>query len=147
MGYGAALKNNRLMVTSVTRVTPAYEAGLNVDDEIIAVNDYRILPDKVERLDERLRQYSLGATISLLVARRERRCDPRGAVRRGAQPAADPGAPSGASLRLARADALCDEHAEVSLGRCRRRHRRNPLQGDADGSCSALGLNGLFRAD
>lgn len=72
MGYGAAVKNNRLIVTSVTRDTPAYEAGLNVEDEVIAVNDYRILPDKVERLDERLRQYSPGATISLLVARREK---------------------------------------------------------------------------
>lgn len=72
MGGNLALQGGRVVVTSVRRKTPAYEAGLNVDDEILALNDYRILPDKLDRLEERLRQYSPGATVSLLVARREK---------------------------------------------------------------------------
>ncbi|MBN9417681.1 MAG: M61 family metallopeptidase [Candidatus Eremiobacteraeota bacterium] len=72
MGGAYAIQNARLVVTSVRRGTPAYEAGLNTDDEILAVNDYRVLPDKVDRLEDRLRQYSPGATVSVLVARREK---------------------------------------------------------------------------
>jgi predicted metalloprotease with PDZ domain len=72
MGANVASSSGRLLVTGVKRGTPAYEAGLNVDDEIIAVNDFRVPIDKADRLDERLKQYSPGATISLLVARREK---------------------------------------------------------------------------
>ena len=72
MGGSLAVQGGRVVVTSVRRNTPAYEAGLNADDEILAVNDYRVLPDKVDRFEERLRQYSPGATVSLLVARREK---------------------------------------------------------------------------
>ncbi|MBX3167398.1 MAG: M61 family metallopeptidase [Candidatus Eremiobacteraeota bacterium] len=72
MGGAVAIQSGRLVVTSVRRGTPAYEAGLNTDDEILAVNDFRVLPDRVDRLEERLRQYSPGATVTLLVARREK---------------------------------------------------------------------------
>ncbi|MBT9582178.1 M61 family metallopeptidase [bacterium] len=72
MGGSYSVANGRLLVTAVKRATPAFEAGLNVDDEILAVNDYRVPADKVERLDDRLKQYSPGATVSLLVARREK---------------------------------------------------------------------------
>ncbi len=69
LGMVTASQNGRLMVTQVKRETPAYAAGLNVEDEILAVNDYRVLPDK---LDERLKQYPPGSKLELLVVRRER---------------------------------------------------------------------------
>jgi predicted metalloprotease with PDZ domain len=67
---GAATKNDagRLVVTQVRRGTPAHEAGLNVDDEIVAIGDYRVRP---EQLEARLEQYRPGQVVSLLIARRE----------------------------------------------------------------------------
>jgi predicted metalloprotease with PDZ domain len=58
----------RLLVTQVKRNTPAFSAGLNVDDEIVAIDEVRVR----DRLEERLEQYSPGDRISLLVARRDR---------------------------------------------------------------------------
>jgi predicted metalloprotease with PDZ domain len=43
-------------------------AGLNVDDEILAIDDFRV---RADRLDNRLEQYKPGDAVSLLVARRE----------------------------------------------------------------------------
>lgn len=82
LGAGTSNKEGRLVVTGVKRGTPAYEAGLNVDDEILALNDYRVSPTG---LDERLKQYSPGATVTLLVARREKLT--RLTVRLGKKPA------------------------------------------------------------
>jgi predicted metalloprotease with PDZ domain len=67
---GAATRNDngRLIVTQVRRGTPAYAAGVNVDDEIVAIDDYRV---RADRLDSRLEQYGPGDRVSLLVARRE----------------------------------------------------------------------------
>jgi predicted metalloprotease with PDZ domain len=59
----------RLVVSQVRRHTPAFAAGLNVDDEILAIDSVRVRGD---RLDERLEQYSPGDRVSLLVARRDR---------------------------------------------------------------------------
>jgi predicted metalloprotease with PDZ domain len=58
----------RLVVTQVRRGTPGYTAGLNVDDEILAFDDYRI---RADRLETRLEQYRPGDRITVLVARRE----------------------------------------------------------------------------
>jgi predicted metalloprotease with PDZ domain len=58
----------RLVVTEVQRDTPAYAAGLNVADEIVAVDDYRV---RADRLENRLEQYKPGDRVTLLVARRE----------------------------------------------------------------------------
>ena len=52
----------------VRRDTPAHAAGLNVDDEILAIDDFRV---RADRLDNRLEQYQPGDRVSLLVARRE----------------------------------------------------------------------------
>jgi predicted metalloprotease with PDZ domain len=60
--------SGRLVVTQVRRDTPAAEAGLNVDDEILAIGDYRV---RADRLDNRLEQYRPGDRVTLLVARRE----------------------------------------------------------------------------
>ena len=67
---GATTRNDggRLVVTQVRRGTPAFEAGVNVDDEILAIDEYRV---RADRLENRLEQYEPGDTVSLLVARRE----------------------------------------------------------------------------
>jgi predicted metalloprotease with PDZ domain len=56
-------------VIQVKRDTPAYEAGVNVGDELIAVGDYRVPPDGWK---DRLKAYRPGQKDALLVARRER---------------------------------------------------------------------------
>jgi predicted metalloprotease with PDZ domain len=67
---GATTRNDggRLVVAQVQRGSPAASAGLNVDDEILAIDDFRV---RADRLDNRLEQYKPGDTVSLLVARRE----------------------------------------------------------------------------
>ena len=69
LGAEVQVQDGRLMVTQVKRGTPAYEAGLNVDDEILAIDDYRVPPDGIEN---RLKTYRPGEKATLLVARRER---------------------------------------------------------------------------
>ena len=67
---GATTKNDggRLVVTQVKRGTPAHEAGVNVDDEVLAIDDFRV---RAEGLDRRLEQYAPGRAVTLLVARRD----------------------------------------------------------------------------
>jgi predicted metalloprotease with PDZ domain len=52
----------------VRRGTPAHQAGVNVDDEILAIDDFRV---RADGLDRRLEQYAPGRTVTLLVARRD----------------------------------------------------------------------------
>ena len=67
---GANTRNDagRLVVTQVLRGTPAFEAGLNVDDEILAIDEFRV---RADQLNQRLDQYKAGDRVTLLVARRE----------------------------------------------------------------------------
>lgn len=67
---GVTTKNDqgRLRITVIPRGTPAYDAGLNVDDEILAINGFRILPDAWAAGLER---QAPGDIIQLLIARRE----------------------------------------------------------------------------
>lgn len=67
---GAKTKTDagRLLVENVPRGTPALDGGLNPGDEIVAIDDFRLLP---EQLDKRLETYKPGQKITLLVARRE----------------------------------------------------------------------------
>jgi predicted metalloprotease with PDZ domain len=69
-GTSATLKNDggRLVVTQVRRGTPAYDAGVNVDDEILAIGEYRVRP---EGWETRLEAYRPGDRTTLVVARRE----------------------------------------------------------------------------
>lgn len=60
--------NNRLLVTQVRRGTAAYDSGINVDDEIVALDEFRVRPDQWEG---RLETFREGATVSVLAARRE----------------------------------------------------------------------------
>jgi predicted metalloprotease with PDZ domain len=89
------------MVTSVRRGTPALTAGLNVEDEILAIDDIRV---RADGLAARLDQYRAGDTIVMLVSRRDRltKLD----VRLGAEPGrawrleVDPGATEAQKSRL-----------------------------------------------
>ena len=58
----------RLVVTQVRRDSPALAAGVNVDDEILAIDEFRV---RADRWDNRLEQYKPGDKVTLLVARRE----------------------------------------------------------------------------
>jgi predicted metalloprotease with PDZ domain len=69
LGADSEVQAGRLTVTGVKRGTPAYEAGVNVGDEILAIGDDRIPP---EGLDARLKFYRPGEKVALLVARRDR---------------------------------------------------------------------------
>jgi predicted metalloprotease with PDZ domain len=70
IGGGTRNDAGRLIVTSVRRGTPGLDAGLNVDDEILAIDDVRVRA--ADGLAARLAQYRPGDTIALLVARRDR---------------------------------------------------------------------------
>ncbi|MBY0506006.1 MAG: PDZ domain-containing protein [Bryobacteraceae bacterium] len=94
---GAVTKNDagRLVVTGIPRHTPAHAAGLNVDDELLAINGHRIRADS---LAARLEHYRPGDHIELLTARRDQlrtlavllAPDPRRVWLLEPDPAADP---------------------------------------------------------
>lgn len=67
---GVSVRNDggRLIVTQIQRGTPAFDAGINVDDEILAIDDFRV---RADQLPARMDQYRPGDTVSVLVARRE----------------------------------------------------------------------------
>ncbi|MGE0865685.1 MAG: PDZ domain-containing protein, partial [Vicinamibacterales bacterium] len=69
IGGGTRSDGGRLVVTSVRRGTPAIEAGLNVDDEILAIDDVRV---RADGLAARLDQYKPGDKVVVLVARRDK---------------------------------------------------------------------------
>ena len=66
IGVSASNSDGKLTVSRVTPDSPGAEAGLNTDDEIIAINDYRI----GSSLDSRIKQYKSGDTLEFLIARR-----------------------------------------------------------------------------
>jgi predicted metalloprotease with PDZ domain len=68
LGVHTRVDNGRVLVTQVRRGTPAYDAGLNVDDELVAIDGFRV---RAEPLDQRLQQYRPGQKVTVLVARRE----------------------------------------------------------------------------
>jgi predicted metalloprotease with PDZ domain len=84
LGFGSRVDAGRLIVSQVRRGTPALAAGLNVDDEILAIDDVRV---RADGLATRLEQYKPGDNVSLLVARRDR------VIRLDATLGADPGRP------------------------------------------------------
>jgi predicted metalloprotease with PDZ domain len=69
IGSGTRNDAGRLVITSVRRGTPAIAAGLNVDDEILAIDEVRV---RADGLAARLDQYKVGDTVAVLVARRDR---------------------------------------------------------------------------
>ena len=69
VGLATRTDGERLLVTEVRRGTPGFDAGFNVGDEILAVDDYRV---RANDWGDRLRLYQAGEEASVLVARRER---------------------------------------------------------------------------
>jgi predicted metalloprotease with PDZ domain len=69
LGGTTRVDNGRLIVTGVRRGTPGYEAGLNVDDEILAIDGVRV---RADALTNRLDQYRPGDRVQVLVARRDK---------------------------------------------------------------------------
>ena len=69
LGADTQVDDGRLVVSRVPRETPAAEAGLSADDEILAIGGFRVPP---RELDERLEAMRAGDESTLLVARRER---------------------------------------------------------------------------
>ncbi len=59
----------RLLVAGVRRGTPGHDAGFNVDDEILAIDGFRVGPAS---WTQRLGLYRAGDEVKVLVARRER---------------------------------------------------------------------------
>jgi predicted metalloprotease with PDZ domain len=69
LGTVTKIDGGRLVIAQVRRGTPAHEAGLNVDDEIVAIDGFRVRPDQLET---RMEQYVAGDRVSILIARRDR---------------------------------------------------------------------------
>jgi predicted metalloprotease with PDZ domain len=68
LGPRTAVENGRLFITELRRGTPTYGSGLNVGDEILGIDDFRITGDQ---LATRLQAYRPGQRVSVLVSRRE----------------------------------------------------------------------------
>jgi predicted metalloprotease with PDZ domain len=68
LGAKTKVEERRLLVDNVPRGTPAHAAGVNPGDEILAIDDFRVLPDD---LDTRLATYRPGRKVVLLVSRRD----------------------------------------------------------------------------
>ena len=68
-GLATEDSSGRLVVTKVLRDSPAFQAGLNVDDEILAIDDYRVT---AKQWTDRIKQYQPGDSVGVLIARRER---------------------------------------------------------------------------
>lgn len=67
---GITVRNDtgRMMVSQVQRGTPASDAGINVDDEILAIDEFRV---RADQLPTRMDQYRAGDKVAVLVSRRE----------------------------------------------------------------------------
>jgi predicted metalloprotease with PDZ domain len=68
LGLNTRIDGGRLLVSQVRRGTPGFDAGINVDDEIVALGDFRVKPDQWAASMDR---YVPGQRISVLVARRD----------------------------------------------------------------------------
>jgi predicted metalloprotease with PDZ domain len=68
IGCATRVDKGRLIVTRVPRETPAWESGISADDEIIAIDDFRVRPDYIS---QRLESYRPGDRVSILLARRD----------------------------------------------------------------------------
>ena len=69
LGLDVVADGDNVVVTRVIRDTPGHTAGFNVDDEILAIDDYRVRASEWER---RLGLYQAGQEASVLVSRRGR---------------------------------------------------------------------------
>lgn len=56
----------KMLATRIMEGSPAFNAGVNVGDELLGVDGFRL----TEPLDERLKQYKVGDVVKVLVSRR-----------------------------------------------------------------------------
>jgi predicted metalloprotease with PDZ domain len=68
LGVTTKVDNGRLVIATVPRDTPAHTAGLNVDDEIIAIDGIRVRSDG---LPARLEAYKPADAVQFSIARRD----------------------------------------------------------------------------
>jgi predicted metalloprotease with PDZ domain len=68
IGCETRIDHGRLIVKRVPRGTPASDAGIGVDDEIIAIDDFRV---RLDQIAHRLESYRPGDKVSILLARRD----------------------------------------------------------------------------
>ena len=68
LGVTTRNEAGRLLVSQVRRDSPAEAAGINVDDEIVALDEFRVAAD---RFDARLDQYRPGDRVRVMLARRD----------------------------------------------------------------------------
>ncbi len=66
LGFRSSSSDGKVTVSSVSPDSPATEVGLNIDDEIIALDGYRV----TSSVESRLSQYEVGDEVELLIARR-----------------------------------------------------------------------------
>ncbi|GAA4436088.1 PDZ domain-containing protein [Pontibacter saemangeumensis] len=67
-GAATAVSDGKVLVRSVNRGSSAYEGGLNVNDEIVALNGYRVGSD----IDSFVNRLNVGDTAEVVVAREGR---------------------------------------------------------------------------
>ena len=66
IGVDGSASGDSMVVSSVTPDSPAYEAGIQTDDELIAVNDFRLNGG----ISGRLEQFEIGEPLEVLLSRR-----------------------------------------------------------------------------
>ena len=101
LGANTRNQEGRLVITGLRRGTPAYDAGLNTDDEILAIDGVRV---RADGFAARLEQYRPGDRVQVLVARRDKLTPIDVTL------GADPGRPWRLELRP---DATADQKANV----------------------------------
>ena len=69
LGLNFDKSSNDLIVSKVLRETPVYKAGLNAQDELIAIDDIRV---KKSDFDKRMKAYRPNTEVELLISRRGR---------------------------------------------------------------------------
>jgi predicted metalloprotease with PDZ domain len=69
LGVDTRNDSGRLMVTEVKRGTTAFDSGIEADDEILAIDGFRVMPDQ---WPARLQDYRPGQKATLTIARRLR---------------------------------------------------------------------------
>ena len=69
LGMMTADRENRTRVMGVTAGSPAYEAGVDIGDEVVALNGLRV---RTSDLPDRLADYKPGDKVKLTVLRRDR---------------------------------------------------------------------------
>ena len=66
VGIGGRSSGSSMVVSSVAPDSPAYKAGIQTDDELLAINDFRLNGKIVDRLA----QFEVGETLEFLLSRR-----------------------------------------------------------------------------